>query len=82
MKDYGKLLEKHDKAGPRYTSYPTAPVWRDDFAAEELVSDGEDLGLHSSATNTAMGTAPSRPGSTHASSASTIRTKTGSCRRR
>jgi len=26
-----ELLEKHDKAGPRYTSYPTAPVWSDGF---------------------------------------------------
>jgi len=25
------LLAKHDKAGPRYTSYPTAPVWSNDF---------------------------------------------------
>ncbi len=26
------LLEKYDKPGPRYTSYPTAPEWRKDFA--------------------------------------------------
>lgn len=26
-----ELLEKHDKPGPRYTSYPTAPMWRPDF---------------------------------------------------
>jgi oxygen-independent coproporphyrinogen-3 oxidase len=25
------LLETYDKPGPRYTSYPTAPVWDDDF---------------------------------------------------
>ena len=26
-----ELLMKHDKPGPRYTSYPTAPEWREDF---------------------------------------------------
>jgi oxygen-independent coproporphyrinogen-3 oxidase len=26
-----ELLEQHDKAGPRYTSYPTAPVWSNEF---------------------------------------------------
>ncbi len=26
-----ELLEKHDKPGPRYTSYPTVPVWSKDF---------------------------------------------------
>jgi len=26
-----ELVEKYDRAGPRYTSYPTAPVWSDDF---------------------------------------------------
>ncbi len=25
------LLEKYNRPGPRYTSYPTAPVWKDDF---------------------------------------------------
>lgn len=25
------LLEKYDRPGPRYTSYPTAPEWREDF---------------------------------------------------
>ena len=25
------LLEKHDKPGPRYTSYPTAPTWQTSF---------------------------------------------------
>jgi oxygen-independent coproporphyrinogen-3 oxidase len=35
MNDYGKLLAKYDRAGPRYTSYPTAPVWRDDFTDED-----------------------------------------------
>ncbi len=28
-----ELLRKYAKPGPRYTSYPTAPVWSDDFDA-------------------------------------------------
>ncbi len=27
------LLERLDKPGPRYTSYPAAPVWTPDFGA-------------------------------------------------
>ena len=30
------LLSRYDVAGPRYTSYPTAPSWREDFGAEAL----------------------------------------------
>jgi len=30
------FLAKYNQPGPRYTSYPTAPAWRDDFGAEEL----------------------------------------------
>ena len=30
------FLEKYNRPGPRYTSYPTAPVWRDDFGPEDL----------------------------------------------
>ena len=29
------LLRKHDKPGPRYTSYPTAPEWRKEFPETE-----------------------------------------------
>ncbi len=29
-----ELLRKYDRPGPRYTSYPTAPQWRDDFGAD------------------------------------------------
>ena len=29
------LLLEYDRAGPRYTSYPTAPEWRDDFSSED-----------------------------------------------
>lgn len=30
-----KLVEKYDRAGPRYTSYPTAPVWSAEFGRKE-----------------------------------------------
>lgn len=30
-----ELLTRYDKPGPRYTSYPTAPEWRDDFGDED-----------------------------------------------
>jgi oxygen-independent coproporphyrinogen-3 oxidase len=33
MKVSPELLKKYDVAGPRYTSYPTAPVWTTDFTA-------------------------------------------------
>ena len=29
------LLIRHDKPGPRYTSYPTAPEWRDGFSVPD-----------------------------------------------
>lgn len=29
-------LLKYDKAGPRYTSYPTAPVWNEEFGPERF----------------------------------------------
>ncbi len=32
------FLEKHNRPGPRYTSYPTAPVWKDDFGPDDLES--------------------------------------------
>jgi oxygen-independent coproporphyrinogen-3 oxidase len=31
-----ELLAKYNRPGPRYTSYPTAPVWKDDFGADDL----------------------------------------------
>ncbi len=30
------FLEKYNRPGPRYTSYPTAPVWREDFGPDDL----------------------------------------------
>ncbi|MHB8421714.1 MAG: oxygen-independent coproporphyrinogen III oxidase [Leptospirales bacterium] len=30
-----EILKKYDRPGPRYTSYPTAPVWKDDFTASD-----------------------------------------------
>lgn len=30
------ILEKYNRPGPRYTSYPTAPVWKDDFGPHDL----------------------------------------------
>ena len=32
------LLERYNLSGPRYTSYPTAPVWQDAFGADALIS--------------------------------------------
>jgi oxygen-independent coproporphyrinogen III oxidase len=31
-----ELLEKYNRPGPRYTSYPTAPVWKDNFGPSDL----------------------------------------------
>jgi oxygen-independent coproporphyrinogen III oxidase len=31
-----RLLEKYNRPGPRYTSYPTAPVWKDDFGPNDF----------------------------------------------
>ena len=40
-----ELIRRYDTAGPRYTSYPPAPVWREDFGpddhAERLRAAGE-----------------------------------------
>jgi oxygen-independent coproporphyrinogen III oxidase len=30
------ILEKYNRPGPRYTSYPTAPVWKDNFGPDDL----------------------------------------------
>ena len=41
------ILEKYNRPGPRYTSYPTAPVWTDDFGPgdfEQACAQAETLG--------------------------------------
>jgi oxygen-independent coproporphyrinogen III oxidase len=30
------FLEKYNRPGPRYTSYPTAPVWKEDFGPDDF----------------------------------------------
>lgn len=48
------LIQKYSQAGPRYTSYPTAPVWSGDLGAEAYrahlssgaVGEGKTLGLY------------------------------------
>ena len=35
-KSRDEMLEKYNRPGPRYTSYPTAPVWKDDFGPDDL----------------------------------------------
>lgn len=36
------LLEKYNRPGPRYTSYPTAPEWDDQFDAKDFIQVVED----------------------------------------
>ena len=31
-----EFLERYNRPGPRYTSYPTAPVWNGSFGASDL----------------------------------------------
>jgi len=41
------LIQKYDRPGPRYTSYPTAPQFRDDFGAADyarLLQSSRDAG--------------------------------------
>jgi oxygen-independent coproporphyrinogen-3 oxidase len=33
-----EILDKYNTAGPRYTSYPTAPEWRDDVRLDEALA--------------------------------------------
>lgn len=33
-----RLIQKYDVAGPRYTSYPTAPAWNDQFTADDALN--------------------------------------------
>ncbi len=36
------FLTRYDRPGPRYTSYPTAPAWTDDFGPADLASAHEE----------------------------------------
>ncbi len=38
------LLRKYDRAGPRYTSYPTAPEWTEAFTADDLAAKLREAG--------------------------------------
>jgi oxygen-independent coproporphyrinogen-3 oxidase len=43
--ELSRLLEKYNTAGPRYTSYPTAPVWQDSYDAathERVIKETND----------------------------------------
>jgi len=37
-----EFLAKYNRPGPRYTSYPTAPVWNDSFGPDDLVKVHEE----------------------------------------
>jgi oxygen-independent coproporphyrinogen-3 oxidase len=37
-----ELLARYDQPGPRYTSYPTAPVWNDNFGPGDLIAAHAD----------------------------------------
>src|SRR4029434_8645256 len=45
------LLKRYDKPGPRYTSYPTAPLFKPDFGPKDFEAEIER-------TNTAENTTP------------------------
>ncbi|MFN3330688.1 MAG: radical SAM protein, partial [Pyrinomonadaceae bacterium] len=34
-----RFLEKYNKPGPRYTSYPTAPMFSENFTADDFISE-------------------------------------------
>lgn len=38
------LIAKYDRPGPRYTSYPTVPMWTEDFGPEDLAARLEQAG--------------------------------------
>jgi oxygen-independent coproporphyrinogen-3 oxidase len=38
-----ELLQKHDKPGPRYTSYPTVPAWTNPFGPSDYLAALEEL---------------------------------------
>ncbi len=44
MQITAETLQKFDVPGPRYTSYPTAPVWKEDVTSETYRSKLEEFG--------------------------------------
>ena len=42
--DPAALLARHDRPGPRYTSYPPANLWRDDVGPADLAAALADVG--------------------------------------
>lgn len=51
MQELAALARRYDRPGPRYTSYPTVPVWTDGFGEEEYRaalsrSSGDELSLY------------------------------------
>lgn len=38
------LISKYDRPGPRYTSYPTVPVWTEEFGPDDLAAKLEEAG--------------------------------------
>jgi len=44
------LISKYDYSGPRYTSYPTAPQFSDDFSVDNFVSDRANTRLRPDST--------------------------------
>jgi oxygen-independent coproporphyrinogen-3 oxidase len=45
----GELLERYDRPGPRYTSYPTVPQFHDGFSVEEFCVHARSEGAAASA---------------------------------
>ncbi|MFI5252637.1 MAG: oxygen-independent coproporphyrinogen III oxidase [Bacteroidota bacterium] len=43
------LLRKYDKPGPRYTSYPTAPIFKPEFGAEQFTTAIDETNRENSA---------------------------------
>jgi oxygen-independent coproporphyrinogen III oxidase len=41
----GHLLQRYDRPGPRYTSYPTVPQFRNDFSAEDFYARALPAGV-------------------------------------
>ena len=42
-----EFVERYNRPGPRYTSYPTAPVWTDSFGPKEYeaaIADADQKG--------------------------------------